>query len=413
MTPRPTAAAAAAGKDLFTRFYAANPALLHAAAHSHHPWPDVSFDAQQRAWLDAVSGVDRKWTQVFGELFPAARQRVADVLGLPDPATLCFGASVHQFLVAVISSLDGFGRRTLNVVTTDAEFHSASRQFIRFAEEGLVHVDAVPAQPFDTFPDRLRQRLGAGGSQAGPDDLVFLSQVQFDSGYELPDLTGIVGVVAEHVPIMIDGYHGFMAVPTDLSAIAGRAFYSSGGYKYAMSGENACFLHAPDGWLPRPVVTGWWGGFGVLSNAPVGEVVYDRGGSRFMGATFDPVGVYRLEAVLAMLDREGWSVAAIHDHVRTLQEHFLDQLGAPGRFEGDVAGSLLPSAEFARGNFLTFVTQRAGDVFAALADRNVVVDYRRDRLRIGFGIYHDEADVDRLADIVTEVWPLIAQSAVP
>nr|MBA3983595.1 hypothetical protein [Acidimicrobiia bacterium] len=59
------------------------------------------------------------------------------------------------------------------------------------------------------------------------------------------------------------------------------------------------------------------------------------------------------------------------------------------------------------------VTPRAGDVFAALADRNVVVDYRRDRLRIGFGIYHDEADVDRLADIVTEVWPLIAQSAVP
>ncbi|MDQ3737936.1 MAG: aminotransferase class V-fold PLP-dependent enzyme [Actinomycetota bacterium] len=389
-------------KELFSRFYAANPEMLHAAAHSHHPWPDVSYDAQQRAWLDAVAGVDRKWSRVFEELFPAARRRVADVLSLPDPATLCFGASVHQFLVSVISSLDGFGRRALNVVTTDAEFHSASRQLTRFAEEELVHVDVVPAQPFDTFPDRFSERLGANGSADGHDDLVFLSQVQFDSGYELPDLAGIVDVVPGHVPIMIDGYHGFMAVPTDLSDIAGRAFYCSGGYKYAMAGENACFLHAPDGWLPRPVVTGWWGGFGVLSNAPVGEVVYDPGGSRFMGATFDPVGVYRLEAVLSMLDGEGWSVAAIHDHVRQLQQQFLD------RIDGDVAGSLLPPRNFARGNFLTFVTPQAGDVFAALAERDVVVDYRRDRLRIGFGIYHDEADVERLAAIVSGVWAQVS-----
>lgn len=398
MTARPAA------KALFTRFYAANPELLHAAAHSHHPWPDVSFEAQQQAWLDAVAGVDRKWTRVFGELFPDARGHVADVLGLPDPATLCFGASVHQFLVSVISSLEGFGRRTLNIVTTDAEFHSASRQFTRFAEEGLVHVDAVPAQPFDTFPDRFAERLAAGGAGTRRDDLAFFSQVQFDSGYEIPDMAGIVATVPEQVPIMIDGYHGFMAVPTDLSPVAGRAFYSSGGYKYAMAGENACFLHAPDGWLPRPVITGWWGGFGVLSNAPVGEVVYDQGGNRFMGATFDPVGVYRLQAVLSMLDVQAWSVEAIHGHVAELQQLFLD------RCDGEVTESLLPSAQFARGNFLTFVTPRAGDMFAALADRGVVVDYRRDRLRIGLGIYHDDTDVERLAEIVTDVWRRVTPS---
>ena len=45
--------------------------------------------------------------------------------------------------------------------------------------------------------------------------------------------------------VAIDGYHGFMAVPTDLSRIAGRAFYLAGGYKYAMAGEGVCFLHCP------------------------------------------------------------------------------------------------------------------------------------------------------------------------
>ena len=43
----------------FSRFLGAVPGRLHAAAHSHHPWPDVTFDAQQQAWLDAARLADR------------------------------------------------------------------------------------------------------------------------------------------------------------------------------------------------------------------------------------------------------------------------------------------------------------------------------------------------------------------
>jgi len=45
--------------DLFRRFLEADPGRLHFAAHSHHPWPDISFDAQQRYWLDSADGMDR------------------------------------------------------------------------------------------------------------------------------------------------------------------------------------------------------------------------------------------------------------------------------------------------------------------------------------------------------------------
>ena len=69
---------------------------------------------------------------------------------------------------------------------------------------------------------------------------------------------------------MIDGYHAFMARPVDLSAVAGRAFYLAGGYKYAMGGEGCCFLHSPPGWLPRPRDTGWYAAFGALGAAPSG-----------------------------------------------------------------------------------------------------------------------------------------------
>jgi selenocysteine lyase/cysteine desulfurase len=55
------------------------------------------------------------------------------------------------------------------------------------------------------------------------------------------------------------------------------------------------------------------------------------------------------------------------------------------------------------GRFLTFETKDAARIDEALAARNVLVDHRGDRLRIGFGIYQDEGDVDRLLDALKTV----------
>ncbi|MBL7599179.1 class V aminotransferase, partial [Escherichia coli] len=86
----------------------------------------------------------------------------------------------------------------------------------------------------------------------------------------------------------------------DLSKVADRIFYVAGGYKYAMAGEGACFLHAPPGFCPRPVVTGWFAEFGDLSGPP-GGVQYRSDGGRFWGATFDCSALYRFNAVRGML----------------------------------------------------------------------------------------------------------------
>src|SRR6185295_14885913 len=107
--------------------------------------------------------------------------------------------------------------------------------------------------------------------------------------------------------VVIDGYHGFMAVPTDLSAVAGRAFYLAGGYKYAMAGEGVCFLHCPQGYGPRPRDTGWYAGFSALEKG-AGGVPYANDGIRFLGATFDASGLYRFNAVQDWLHAEGWTV---------------------------------------------------------------------------------------------------------
>jgi selenocysteine lyase/cysteine desulfurase len=380
-------------KAHFSRFLGAKPGRLHFAAHSHHPWPDVSYEAQQRSWLDAASMMDDKWAHVFGTVIPAAASRVAGVLGLSEPETLTFAPNTHSFLLRIFSCLDP----PVRVLTTDAEFHSFNRQSHRWEEAGLAIVDRIPAEPFDTFAQRFTRE-----ARAGAHDLIYLSQVFFDSGFAVPELDQIVSSVPENRTfIVIDGYHTFMARPTHLGAIQDRVFYLAGGYKYAMAGEGACFLHVPRGYGPRPVDTGWYAGFGQLETGVGHEVSFSEDGSRFAGATYDPTGIYRLDAVLAWLESEGATVARIHSHAIGLQERFL--AGAPD------LGELLPPEPHDRGNFLTFRSKTAGETYRSLHERSVITDYRGDRLRIGFGVYHDEEDVDRLLTVLKGVPPLAVE----
>jgi selenocysteine lyase/cysteine desulfurase len=374
-------------KEGFSRFLAARPGRLHFAAHSHHPWPDVSFGAQQQAWLDATERVDDKWDHVLGTVVPSAASGVARILGLSDPGTITFGPNTHGFLMRIFSCLEP----PVRVLTSDAEFHSFTRQSRRWEEAGLAIVDRIQSEPFDTFAERFTRE-----ARAGVHDLIYLSQVFYDSGFVVPDLDRVVSSAPEdRTFIVIDGYHGFMAIPTHLGAVQDRVFYLAGGYKYAMAGEGACFLHCPPGYGPRPIDTGWYAGFGQLETGVGAEISYREDGSRFAGATYDPSGVYRLDAVLRWLDEVGMTVPAIHAHAVSLQEQFLAADAMPGE--------LLPPARHDRGNFITFRSDTAGDTYRALHDRGVITDYRGDRLRFGFGVYQDEGDVERLLAILAGI----------
>ncbi len=376
----------------FRRFHEADPQRLHFAAHSHHYWPDVAFDGQQRCWEDAARLADRKWEMIFGEVIPRAQAGIARILNLSDPAAIAFGPNTHGFLLRLLSCLPQ--ERPVQVLTSDGEFHSFERQLRRLEEAGRAEVTRIPTEPFASFTPRFAQAAAEGGR-----DLIYLSQVFYNSGYAVPDLEAIVATVPEpEALVVIDGYHGFLARPTDLSAIADRAFYLSGGYKYAMAGEGVCFLHCPGGQAERPPDTGWYAAFGALTAKAEGQVPYGADGSRFLGATFDPVGIYRLNAVLDWLAAEGITPAAIHAHALSLQEAFVAALPALEIAELDPETLVVPLTEPNRGNFLTFRTPDAEALYEALLARNIITDHRGDRLRFGFGVYQDEADLDALVE---------------
>ncbi|WP_420348028.1 aminotransferase class V-fold PLP-dependent enzyme [Pelagibius sp.] len=390
-------------KEHFSRFIAAAPGRLHFAAHSHHLWPDVTFDAQAACWQDAARLADRKWDRIFGEIIPDTQRRIAAVLGLSDPATLAFAPNTHEFLRRLLSCLPA--GRPGRILCSDGEFHSFTRQVARLEEEGLLQVTRVPVEPFGDFAGRFVEAAGKGvdgrGAAAGGFDMVYVSQVFFNSGFAIDALDDFVGQLAkEDALLVVDGYHGFLARATDLSGIEGKAFYLSGGYKYAMAGEGVCFLHAPPGLCARPRDTGWYAAFGALEQPGGGAVAYAGDARRFLGATFDPVGLYRQRAVLAWLADLGLTAADIHDHALRLQCLFLEELDRKAPSCLPLGSLLLDPRRVPCGNFLTFDlgAAAAGALHGRLLDADIITDYRGGRLRFGFGLYQDAAEVVQLVD---------------
>jgi selenocysteine lyase/cysteine desulfurase len=376
-------------KALFSRALCLAPERLHFAAHSHHLWPDASFEAQQQAWLDANLHADRKWDLIFGEVIPRTQAEVAAELGLPDPNSLVFAPNTHDLLLRVFSAIE---RRPVRILSTDGEFHSFRRQADRWEEAGQAVVTRVALAPFETFAERF-----VAAAQGGGYDWIVVSHVFFRTGGLFDRIEALAALARPEGPwVLIDGYHGFMATPTDLSGVAGRVFYVAGGYKYAMAGEGACFLHAPDGFGARPVITGWFAEFGDLSGPP-GGVQYRSDGGRFWGATFDSSALYRFNAARGMLSQAGLTTEDVAEHGRALALQFQAAVGAgeAGVFgEAEILNPVVGDGTRAR--FLALRHPNAQAWRATLLAAGVVTDVRDDVIRFGFGLYQDAADVDRL-----------------
>jgi selenocysteine lyase/cysteine desulfurase len=383
-------------KPLFGRSLAADPDRLHFAAHSHHLWPDASFDGQVEAWNDAARLADRKWDKVMGEVWPEAQAHAARELGTDAPDAIVFAGNTHDFLVRLWAAAPRRAGEPLRVLTSSGEFHSARRQLSRWAESGDITLEEVGTEPFGTFSERFLEAAASGRH-----DLILVSQVMFGSGLIVDDVEALAACGRPDGPwVVLDGYHAFMALDQPFAgSAAATSFYLAGGYKYAMAGEGCAFLHAPSGFGPRPPITGWYAEFEDLTLPPE-HVGYAPDASRFMGATFDPSSLYRFNSVQRMLIENGLTTDRISNHTDALQALLVDRL--PGTPLGD-AELLNPLRESAHARFLAFRHPLAQDWQGGLAARDCVTDVRGDVLRIGFALYHEESDVDRLCGLLRAI----------
>jgi len=370
-------------KHLFSRSFSAAPERLHMAAHSHHLWPDASFDGQVACWNDAARLADRKWDHVMFAVWREAQAEVAAELGSGDPSAIVFAANTHDFIIRLAAACPRADPKRLRVLTSDGEFHSARRQFARWAEDGWLELETVPAD----------QVLGA--AQRGDHDLIMVSQLLFGTGHIVRGIDSLAALARPAGPwVVIDGYHSFMALDRPFQpTAAASAFYLAGGYKYAMAGEGLGLMHCPCRFGPRPPITGWYAEFGDLT-APPGGVGYTRDAMRFMGATFDPSALYRFVAIRRMLANEGLTTARISAHVAALQAELLEAIAGSALVDAQLLNPL-DGGDHAR--FLAFRSPRAADWQAQLIAADCITDVRGEVLRVGLGLYHDSADIAAFA----------------
>ena len=384
-------------KPLFAKSLGAAPERLHFAAHSHHLWPDASLEGQVECWEDAARFADTKWDKVMDQVWPEAQANVAAELGSGDPSAIVFASNTHDFLIRLAAACPRRAGGVLRVLMSDGEFHSARRQMSRWEESGEIVLTRVGAEPFDDFSSRFLD-----AAKAGEYDLILVSHVLFNSGRTFDLLAELAALAGPEGPwVVVDGYHAFMAIETPLDATtAASVFYLGGGYKYAMAGEGMGFMHCPPGFGTRPPVTGWFAEFGELTAPPGSEIGYTIDAMRFMGATFDPSALYRFSAVRRMLKENGITTSRVAARVANLQSQMLVAITGSALGEAEL---LNPLDGRPHARFLAFRDERAQRWCAELKAKQCITDVRGDVLRIGFGLYHDEEDVERFAALAAQL----------
>jgi selenocysteine lyase/cysteine desulfurase len=347
-------------KRLFSQSLGAAPERLHFAAHTDHLWPDASFEGPQATRDDAARRAGHTWDSMTGAVWLEARANIATELKLPSPDTIEFAPNKEELLVRILSAM---GEDRPRVLASGKLFNSFLRSPANWGETGAIVLETV-ATDDPQFADAFIARAGSGDF-----DLILVSNVMSGSGRVFNRLEELAALARPDGPwVVIDGDHAFMAIGVDLSKAADRVFYMAGGSGYAMAGEGACFLHAPPGYGARPIG----------------------------GTAFDPSGLYRFNAVQAMLKREGLTTAAVNAHVHPLLMSLAAELDETGLGS---ARLLNPAILQPRARFLALESRRARAWHDALAAAGVVTDLSGDVLRIGVGLYHDEDDVTHLCDI--------------
>ncbi len=366
----------------YTRFRVCERMLM--TGHSHQAWPDCAFSGQMQAYEDAAAHVDAKWERAFSRA-QAVREGYRRIMEDPEGG-IALAPSTHDLLLRFLSALPLDRRRRL--VTTDGEFHTIRRQLDRLGE-GWMEICRIPADPVDTLCERLAAAIDDSTAA------VLVSAVFYRTGRILRGLDRLMQACGQRgAELLVDAYHALNVVPFPIRGLGlENAFVLGGGYKYCQLGEGNCMMRYPAGRRMRPVLTGWFAEFGLLSGSQRADrVEYGPADDQFAGSTYDPTSHYRAAEVFSFFRERGLTP----DLLRRVSRH---QIGLLARafdsldLDPDVISRDCDTSLEDVGGFLVLQAPRAGQICRSLAKRGVLTDSRGDALRFGPAPYLSDRQI--------------------
>jgi selenocysteine lyase/cysteine desulfurase len=326
---------------------------LNTASYGLPPQP--GWDALQQV-LEEWRGGRTSW-EGWSESTEGARAEFAQLVNT-DPGRVAIGATVSGLVGLVAASLPAGSC----VVVPDIEFTSTLFPFL--VQPGL-EVSTVP-------PDRLAAAIDERT------DVVAFSAVQMSTG-EVADLDAILAAAHAHdVITLVDATQAAGWLPLDADRFD---FFVAAGYKWLISPRGTAWMTVARGRLDTilPAQAGWYAGEDVHEAyiGPPLRLAHDARRLDTSPAWFSWVGAL---PALELLNAVG--VEAIHEHNVGLANRFRADLGL------EPSNSAIVSVEWPG----ALERLRAAGIQAAEP---------ADRLRVGFHLYNDEEDVDRVVDVLT------------
>jgi selenocysteine lyase/cysteine desulfurase len=330
------------------------PAGVYCNTASYGLPPRPAWDALQSALAEWHGG--RTSWEHWGQTTDRARAAFARLVGV-DVERVAVGSTVSELVGSLVTALPEGAR----VVVPDVEFTST---LFPLLVQRRLDVRTVPVQ-------RLVDAVADGA------DAVAFSAVQMSSG-EVADIDGIAEAAAAGGAITIcDATQALGWLPLR----AGRldALVCSA-YKWLMSPRGSAFVAVSDRLLERavPHSAGWYAGEDVHASyfGPPLRLASSARRLDLSPAWFSWVGT---EPALELIEQIG--IDAIHEHDLALANRFRAGIGLEPGDSAIVCADLPGAAER---------LERAG----------IVAAVRGGRLRTSWHVYNDEADVDRVLDVL-------------
>jgi selenocysteine lyase/cysteine desulfurase len=327
-------------------------------------WEDHGATAWYSVWMAALDGLRARFARVIGA----------------DKEEIALAPSVSVALSSIASALDY--RERNRVVLSEMDFPTVAYQWtVKPSVERVV----VPS------PDRISVPPDAYKSAVdGRTAALVTSHVFYTSG-AIQDIGGMAKIAhAQGALAIIDAYQATGQLPTDVHA-AGVDVLISGGLKWLLGGTGIALVYVRRDRIAelRPTIAGWFGNrhqFDFDSRA----FEFWEDARRFELGTPSNAAVYACSAGIDLVLEIG--VPAIRRRTMEVVNDLVDRL-RDARFE-----IRSPSRPEDRTGIVMIPLQDPARAAHELADRGILVDYRRDRLRASPYFYNTPDDNQALVE---------------